>query len=346
MRSVRPKPGRRASFSTLDPEGVGFVGVEDRGADAGAVVVREAVVEARVVLVVIVFLRADGQEVITVAWSIGQRDFGQQRDGCGIERQVDGVAGEWRTGERIYDCGQAGEIAGAFRLGGNAEDVRERIAEPLAVVIGEEECFLFCDRAAERGAELVFAKRRGLADGCEKVAGVDGVVAQEFVKVAVKAVAPGAGHNVDDARGFAAELRTVIRLVDFKFLHVVGGGIQDDVVVVFVGNAGAIDHEQVVAGALAENIDELAGLLEGIAARAAGRIDDAFAEEREFEELVVFQRKREHLRVLDEVADFGRFGFEQAHDGFYGDHLGNFADLKDVVLPDVVSRVQGEVFKQ
>src|SRR5258706_15966773 len=108
-------------------------------------------IDARIILVRVDALLSDGQQVQGACKPRrGQRNFIQQSL-CGwidvkirISREIGGA--------------QRGEVASAFRRRGNAEQLRQGIAGPLAVVIDEEECFVLDDWAAECGAELIFTK--------------------------------------------------------------------------------------------------------------------------------------------------------------------------------------------
>src|SRR5262245_27886514 len=77
------------------------------------------------------------------------------------------------------------------------------------------------NRAADRAAELIHAKRRLLAPRAivEKVVGVEGVVAQEFVERAMRVLAARTRRDVDDAAAEAPELRRDVIAFDLEFLR-------------------------------------------------------------------------------------------------------------------------------
>ena len=122
---------------------------------------------------------------------------------------------------------------------------------------------------------------------------------------AAERVRAGARRDVDQRRRLAAELRRVLRLLDLEFLDRVDRRIDDEVVEQLVGHLDAVEQVDVVTRALAADVGQRPGLLQRVAARAAGRNDDGVAQLREREEVAAVQRELHDLAVLDDVADLG-----------------------------------------
>ena len=112
-----------------------------------------------------------------------------------------------------YRVGIGGEVSGALGQRGTLVRRGEAFARQTAFVVGEEEGFVFPNRAAERPAELVaLVARVGLSGGREEVTGVERGVAEELVGGAVERVGTGLQRHgvpgVARERGVVAEVAT------------------------------------------------------------------------------------------------------------------------------------------
>ncbi len=110
--------------------------------------------------------------------------------------------------------------------------------------------------------------------------------------------------DVDYGAGFSSKFRIVIRFCNVEFTDVVNRRVKDHIVEILVRDVDAVHEEQIVSGSVPHHIDQLAGLLQGISARAAWGIDHAFAQQRQFQKLTPFQWKIHDLLVLNHVLDF------------------------------------------
>src|SRR5271156_6231537 len=128
--------------------------------------------------------RAERRSRWRAYWRAGHAAETERIEVAGIQRQVGEVAG----GAFLH--GRHGNLVGVDALGG-----------ARALVIGEEENFVFADGAADGAAELVLIE--GAAGGRKVVARVEIGIAQECEEIAVKGVGAGFGDDVDLA---AAEL--------------------------------------------------------------------------------------------------------------------------------------------
>ena len=225
------------------------------------------------------------------------------------ERQAG--AGRGVIGERIVDGVLAGEIAAKFGLGGvkAALNDAEMLAHPF--VVGEDEELVFDDGRAEAIAELVALERLGF--GREEVAGVEGVVAEEFVDAAVDLVGAGLGGDVDDAGG-VAEFGLEEIALDLEFLDGVEGRVDGGVADARVAEFDAVEQVAGGAFALAADEDAAVGALGGggdEAGRAfAGRDlgDDAGRERAEGEVIAAVQGKVFDGALGDQLAEGGGVG--------------------------------------
>src|SRR5579863_9331053 len=97
----------------------------------------------------------------------------------GVVRDV--IAGDRLVGQRIEDRGDPGKIPRPLRQSRNAEEVRQRLAYSLAVVIDEVKR-AFCNWTAQRAAKLILAEgRRRLARLVEEILCVENVIPYELV---------------------------------------------------------------------------------------------------------------------------------------------------------------------
>ena len=154
--------------------------------------------------------------------------------------------------------------------------------------------------------------RNGSRRGVEEILGVENVVADELEQAAVKTVRSRSADHVDHRSGLASEFRSIGCLLDVEFLDGVDRWGDHHVVEVLVGDGDAIHQIQIVPAALPQNVDQVAGLLHRIAARAAGRPDDAWAQHRQIEKLAPLQGQIEHLLAPDHIPDFRGFQLHAA----------------------------------
>ena len=173
----------------------------------------------------------------------------------------DVIAGDRLAREGIKNRSRAGEIPGAFGQRRNAEEVSQRLPGSLAIVISEEKRAVFYDRAAHGSAELILPKGRSRSGQSEEIFRLEHVIANKFVRGTVQLVGSGLRDHVDHRARFPSELGAVVGLIDHEFGRVVRGGIEHDVVEIFVGDAHSIYQKQIVSSPLPENIDQRAGLL-------------------------------------------------------------------------------------
>ncbi len=208
----------------------------------------------------------------------------------------------------IVDRGQAGEISAAHRLCRNGQGLRKGFARPLSLITQKEESLIFYDRTTQGPAKLVLTERRNWRGcGVEKILRIEHVIADELKQAPVKGVRSRSANDVDHRSGLAAEFRRVRSLLDIKFLRGIDGGSDHHVIEMFVGYRHSIEQIQVVAAALAQDIDQVSGLLHRIASCASRRPDHALAQHGQVEELPSLQGQIGHLLLRDHVPDFGGF---------------------------------------
>ena len=146
-------------------------------------------------------------------------------------------------------------------------------------------------------------RRNRLVLRVEEVVRVERVVPEELEQRAAQRIRAGARGDVDQRRRLAAELRRILRLLDLEFLNRVDRRIDDEVVEQLVGHLHAVEHVDVVTGALPADVRQRTRLLQCVTARAARRDDDRVAQLREREEVAAIEWKLHDLLVLDDVAD-------------------------------------------
>ena len=113
----------------------------------------------------------------------------------------------------------------------------------------------------------------------------------ELEDAAAEEVRAGLRRDVDQRRRLAAELRRIHRLLNLELLDRVDRRVDHQVVEQLVGDLGAVEQIDVVAGSLAADVGQRTRLLERFAARAAWRNDDRVAQLREREKVPAVQRK-------------------------------------------------------
>ena len=141
--------------------------------------------------------------------------------------------------------------------------------------------------------------------GVEVAARVELLVPQEFEGTAAQRVRPRPGGHVDQRRGLAAELRGVLRLLDLELLHRLRRRVDHQVVEQLVGHLDAVQQVDVVARALAADVGQGTGLLQGFAAGPARRQDHGVAQQGQPDDVAGIQRHPQDLLVRHDVADLG-----------------------------------------
>src|SRR5271170_6790325 len=100
---------------------------------------------------------------------------------------------------------KTGKIAANFSGRWNQRELWQSLGDAQTLVIHEEKCAIFDDRAAKGGAELILTIR--LPAGVECVPTVEHIVSEEFVNVAVEAIRSGLDHGIENRAVPAAEFR-------------------------------------------------------------------------------------------------------------------------------------------
>jgi len=185
-----------------------------------------------------------------------------------------GGVGEGIDGEDVAHDG-GGAVAFGLGEGGLGDGgVGGALEHPFAV--GGEEEAVADDGAGEEAAELVLAE--GGSFGVEGVAGVEGVVAEEFVEAAVELVAAAGGDEVDGAAAGATVFGFKVRRLDFDGLEgFLADGLFGEVGAeegagVGIVEVGAVDHD--VGHALAAAAVDGEGGVGGAADVGAGEEED------------------------------------------------------------------------
>ena len=240
----------------------------------------------------------------------GRGETRQQGLGGGIERGVDGVAGEFLAdifaadelgGGGVVDFGDAGEDALALGEGGDGGDAGDADELADSLVVAEEEEAVAEDGEAEGSAIEVAAVLGLAAGGGEVVAGVEVFVAEELEEAAVEGVGAGAGGDVDDAAVEAAELGGDVVGFDGEFLNVVEDGEEGDLAGLGLQGGDAVVEVLVGAGAAAVDARE----------QCAGGQLDAGGEGGELDEVAGVERHGDNDGMGDVGLDVGGGGLEE-----------------------------------
>src|SRR5262249_30705589 len=136
-----PEPRQKRFIQHTGAKRIELVGIENGSPKVGVVPGGKLVIQPCIVLITIAGLPADGEQIVAGAWKIRERHFGQQVHSRSIQR------------ERIQ--GRGAKTAGPLGCGGNAEKVREGVADSQPVIIEEEKRSLLYDRTSERSTELI-----------------------------------------------------------------------------------------------------------------------------------------------------------------------------------------------
>ena len=273
----------------------------------------EVVVEAQVEVVVAVALRGRGDIILSGHGPVGKRV--QRRDGQshGVETVLGNhVAGERRLGERIDGVDVAArKIAHAFERGRNVGDPGDAFAHAPPFVVGEDERAVADHGTAERAAELVALILRAVFGGrSEEVAGVGDAIAEELVGGSVDLVGAALQHHVDLPAGIAAGEGVVGAGGHLELAHGVHRRSQADAIQLGVAVEHAIQDELV--GVLAGAVDVDGEIAAHRTRRTGGGRHDARQQQTQLEEIAAVERQARNLAVIDDAAQRGRFGAQQA----------------------------------
>ena len=245
------------------------------------------------------------------------------------------------------------KIAAELGRGWGDHGVLGVLALVIALVREKEEGAVFAvvevwdgDGAANRGAELILAKR--IAGELEIVAGVELFVAEELPGGAVEGVGAGLRGDVDDAARDLAELGEIVVGLDLELLDVVEDGR-----VVVVADEGeivdAIEQEHVAAVTLAADggEGEAADGGAGEAAATAGVLAngdgaDAGGEGEELGEVAAVEREILDGALTDDGAELGGGGVDGGHGGADVDSLRGRADGEGEVEGGGLVDLEGE----
>jgi hypothetical protein len=238
-----------------------------------------------------------------------------------------------RRGGGAERVGNAGGVARSRQRGqAGIVDLRARrkgAALARALVIDEEKAELLVDhRAANAAAENVLLHRgTRLAGGVVEVfVGVEDVVSEEFVHIAMDFAGAAAQYGVDVAAAVASLGGVVKRSLDFELLDDIRIRQWDVVVLRNVVVGGAYALNQIVVVVLALSINEDFG---GAAAQLGGSVEFAVSAGRESEKLLIILRGEWEIAngfLADGLAGSGIGGFngsDLSRDfDFFGDRAG------------------------
>src|SRR5580700_3102157 len=168
--------------------------------------------------------------------------------------EIRGAGGGHRP--EIQEWLNAGDGSGARSIVGN--ESRGGLVQVLAeaFVIGKHESFVVVQRAADGGAELV-ALERWSGAWIEEIGGVEGVVAEKFIRGAVPLVAAGLRDDNDLSAGVLAEFSAVGIALDAEFAHGLdaeehaAGSARLHIVFGGAGVFHAIEQEEILLRAIA-----------------------------------------------------------------------------------------------
>src|SRR6267142_1660665 len=109
------------------------------------------------------------------------------------QRQICRSSGANRYGARY-------QVAGARVVRGNCNSRRDSFGLAKPFVVSKDECFIFDDWSACRGAELIASelRQRSISTPGEVIPRVQRTVPDKFVGVAVEGVRAGFGDGIDD----------------------------------------------------------------------------------------------------------------------------------------------------
>ncbi len=259
--------------------------------------------------------------------------------GIGLRRQGV-VQGNQRTGGGAVIA----EVAGALRCG------RHRLPVVLAAPLrgrfpaAKKEHPVAADRSAERPAELVSVQLLGFRWRGKRVAGVEGVVAQEFETDAVEGVGPGLDGRVDDgARSLAVLGREVVGL-DAELGQRVDRRLRDHVrAVLLIDDAGVVvdpvQHEAVEHRPRAIG-DEGAARAGAVTTR---RLEHARRQAGELQEVPAVERQVADRLAGHDLPYRRGLGCEHGAAG-HENLLGDIASLELEVHPDFLVGLKHQAF--
>ena len=205
---------------------------------------------------------------------------------------------------------QAGEIAAALGVARDGGALRDALAIAKALVIEEEEIFVSANGSAEGAAVLILFQRLYLRS--EKVARIERVIADEFVKIAMKRVGSRtADHGGGGSTGAAIfGGRTLSK--DAKFLDRVHGRLQGITAVHAIHVGHAIEKVVVGLGALSVHCVALPRAQRSACfGETGGDGRDSGLQEPKLREVAAVERKIHQVPAGDYVADHVRSSVNQ-----------------------------------
>src|SRR5580700_6650344 len=139
---------------------------------------------------------------------------------------------------------------------------------PRAFPVGEEEGLVPPNRSTDGGAELILLIRRSLLFGRvqEKIVRIQGGIAEEFVHIPMKLIAPRFQGGVHHPACAAAELNVIIARLQLEFGERIDRGLNGlSALILEVGGVGvvvsAIEREIVLRGAVPIDTENALGTL-------------------------------------------------------------------------------------
>ena len=313
-------------------------------ADEETVVAAEIVIDFRVDLIVVAFERGIDQIVVDglscraaltgSVWRwIELLDDAARRGVPPIQRNL--VVGKGLSRQRVVnDTGHFTEIAPPHAFGGHGRQEGLPLAHAIALIAAEEEGLRPQHGPAERAAKLMLAEVGRFAAGAlvEKVVGVERVVAEELVGVALEGVRPGFDLDVHDAAERSAELRRIGAGLQLELVQRIDGGEDDDGLQPRFVVVDAVQDVVVVARALTVGREGCRGTprqaARAVDVRARDAAHHARHGAREAHEVSTVERQLPDLLFADGRAELGRRGLDERRDADDGHGFGDGADLE------------------
>src|SRR5579872_6753201 len=263
---------------------------------------------------------------------------------------------EQRIGYRVSGGRNTGPADGRRRRAG----VRKHIARqgqsltmPQSFIGEKEKRLVLVNRATKIAAKLIALKRRhrqrspGRAQAIvECIAGIEEVVSNVIVELAVEFVGAGAAGNIDDRPRIAPVFRAVGGIIHLEFSYRVDGRLEGDLVLHHVIQVDAVDHP-------VDRILAVPGRIHGkraLAAQGGGqeailrRCYATWYQQRQINKVTAIERNFLYCTLIDGLADRHGGALNNRRCSFYGDHLGRAGDLEPEVLHNVLADLDGYVF--
>src|SRR5258708_5265856 len=240
----------------------------DAGARAGldAQIVLEHVVAVQAVL-----LAENVMNVRRALVDIHGRSARTQEGRLSVEGSV-GCRYETQQGPGRRPAGRQNRVAGGgieYLVGQG-----QSLALAYSFITHKKEGLVFENRPAQVAAELVALERRNPVgsrynithngDRVKGVAGVEKVVTNKIIELAVILIGARPGCDIDDGSGVASEFRAVGGIIDLELRHRVDGRLEGDLVLHHIVQVDSVDHE-------IDRVFAIAGGVEGKRALSAQR---------------------------------------------------------------------------